>query len=166
MYKRRETPIKGALFFGYWLLHLLLSVIWEVILSPNVVTSFSCPLLPIFIFISPCFWCHGLKKWWCVLRQFVCSVRNDWGKAEQLLSPSLLFIFPVCDLRWLLVMETSLYGPQNTALCKSPCLSTSLTCWAQGIRSLGRFQWCVCGGGQRQCAKHTKRFVNLGKTFE
>lgn len=27
-------------------------------------------------------------------------------------------------------METGLCGPQNTGPGKSPCLSTSLTCWA------------------------------------
>lgn len=57
----------------------------------------------------------------------LCETPLDNHGGTVIISISRLFIFPACDLRWLLVMETGPCGPQNTARCKSPCLSTSLT---------------------------------------
>lgn len=100
-----------------------------------------------------------LVFWWrWVVRQFWC---DDSGTA--IISISELFIFPVCDLRWLPAMETGLCGPQNTALLKSPCLSTSLTCWAcvGGWFVQKKCVW-VDGGGERICMHtHTELFDEL-----
>lgn len=57
-------------------------------------------------------WSHNSAVTWCVWNSYYIH---------------LLFIFPLCDLRWLLAMATGLCGLQNTGPDKSPCLSTSLT---------------------------------------
>lgn len=130
-------PLLRLLIICYWLPHPQLSVISEVVLyllmashpvtCPPLIRLFSPSSSPphlVFGVMS----CMALMGGQTVLVR--CETRLDNDSGTVIISISQLFIFPLCDLRWLLVMETSLCGPQNTALCKSPCLSTSLTRWA------------------------------------
>lgn len=71
------------------------------------------------------------------------EARFDKDSGTVIISISGLFIFPVCDLRWLLAMETGLCGPQNTGPANPPVYPQAWPAgpaWAGSL--LGRY---VCG---------------------